>query len=468
MDVAKHWKLILVATVAAGLVAGAVYYSGSPQKKTAESQPASPESSPATKKKSKKSKKKASAMAESVVAEAGVAVEQVAGLPEKTPVAKTRANPEELNPQERAALAQEAKSLGNKLYSDKKFKEAIEMYSRAISLAPAAVFYSNRAACYANIQDSENVLSDCNEALKLDPKYIKALHRRAQAFESLNRPQEALNDYTVICVLEGFKNEGSMAAPDRLLKEIASEKTIEIMKGKDIKMPSETFIAAYMDSFRALPSDAQIISTVESDAESTMLLKSAFESVAKRSWQQAFDFCDQSITVGKFSDEIAESKALNLRGTFHFLMGRVEDAILDIEKSLELDGENINTIIKRATLFMERGDVQKTNLQFERAETLSPNHVDLFYHRGQVRFLTGDFQGAVDDYTKSVESEAEGEQSVYVHIQMGVAKYKLGDIGGAERKFKEAKRLFPDNAEVFNYHGEILLDKQSWEEGTLI
>lgn len=47
---------------------------------------------------------------------------------------------------------------------------------------------------------------------------------------------------------------------------------------------------------------------------------------------------------------------------------------------------------------------------------------------------------------------------------MGVALYKLGDIGGSEKKFREAKRLFPDNAEVYNYHGEILLDRQAWKE----
>ena len=84
--------------------------------------------------------------------------------------------------------------------------------------------------------------------------------------------------------------------------------------------------------------------------------------------------------------------------------------------------------------------------------------------RGQVKFLTGDFQGAVNDYTLSLKNEKLEESSVYIHIQLGVAKYKLGDIGGAEKKFKEAKRLFPNSSEVYNYHGEILMDKQAFTE----
>lgn len=49
--------------------------------------------------------------------------------------------------QQRSALALKLKALGNKAYSNKKFTEAIEYYSKAIECEEQAVFYSNRAAC---------------------------------------------------------------------------------------------------------------------------------------------------------------------------------------------------------------------------------------------------------------------------------------------------------------------------------
>ena len=38
----------------------------------------------------------------------------------------------------------------------------------------------------------DQVVSDCDEALKLDSRYLKALNRRATALEALERYEESL------------------------------------------------------------------------------------------------------------------------------------------------------------------------------------------------------------------------------------------------------------------------------------
>jgi import receptor subunit TOM70 len=45
------------------------------------------------------------------------------------------------------------------------------------------------------------VIADCDEALKLDIKYIKALNRRATALESLSRLEEALRGNVFFVIL---------------------------------------------------------------------------------------------------------------------------------------------------------------------------------------------------------------------------------------------------------------------------
>ncbi|KAH9252399.1 hypothetical protein BASA81_009685 [Batrachochytrium salamandrivorans] len=360
--------------------------------------------------------------------------------------------------------------------------------TQAILLAPTAIFYCNRAAAFANHRKSnifhtsrspiytilyaglfplskfDDVVNDCTRALEMDKKYLKALNRRATAYESLGRLTDALNDFTVVCVLQKFSEASSMTAPDRILKKISADMTAEFSKTKIPQMPSKTFIRAYMDSFRAEPSQVSIVENCQDTSESIQILKQAAEAIKERSWTEAFEHCVRAIDVNDFQNEKIEAIAHNLRGTFSFLMGRIELSVSDLDRALELDPTSVNSVIKRGTLFMERGEVEKTVEMFETAEKLDPTNVDLFYHRGQVRFLTADYQGAVDDYAASIKNEKEGESSVYVHIQMAVAKYKLNDHVGAEKKFKEVKRLFPNSAEVFNYYGEIHMDRQAFSE----
>jgi import receptor subunit TOM70 len=442
----SNWKMVAVALIAIGAT-GATVYALSRNAKDAPLDDVKSVSASKSKKKKKKRSPKISS--EGTVVDEKQAAESTA-----------LTSPEEIK-----AKALEIKALGNQLYAQKNYEEAIQQYTKAIELLPNAVFYCNRAACYSNMGDHNAALKDCDEAIKLDSKYIKAFHRRALAFEKLGEDRAALNEYTIVCALENFKNQNSMIAPDRLLKVIAGERAAKIMKDKVAIMPSDSFISAYMNSFRAKPSNADVVSQLAGSNVSDGELLKVFEFAKKGKWVDSLNAVTNALEKNDFSVEKLKAIALNYRGTIYFLMGKVDDAVEDLDNSLILDPSNVETIIKRGTLYMERGDIEKTIEQLGIAERLAPKHPDLFYQRGQVRFLTGDFTGAVEDYTASLENETPEESSVYVHIQLGVAKYKVGDVVGAEKKFREAKKAFPESAEVWNYHGEILLDKQSFNEG---
>jgi tetratricopeptide (TPR) repeat protein len=47
----------------------------------------------------------------------------------------------------------------------------------------------------------EQVVEDCDEALKLDANYVKALNRRANALEALERYEEALRGESVYYIV---------------------------------------------------------------------------------------------------------------------------------------------------------------------------------------------------------------------------------------------------------------------------
>ena len=91
------------------------------------------------------------------------------------------------------------------------YNKAIDLYGQAILLKPDPVFYSNRAAAYNILSDYDKVVEDTTAAISMNPEYVKALNRRAHAYEHLGFLSEALLDYTASCIIDSFRNENSGA-----------------------------------------------------------------------------------------------------------------------------------------------------------------------------------------------------------------------------------------------------------------
>jgi tetratricopeptide (TPR) repeat protein len=83
------------------------------------------------------------------------------------------------------------------------------------------VYHCNRAACFVKLGQHEAVVDDCTAALELKPQYVKALVRRAAAYEELDKPTDALADAKLILELE--PTAASRAAVARLEKKEADK-----------------------------------------------------------------------------------------------------------------------------------------------------------------------------------------------------------------------------------------------------
>ena len=79
-----------------------------------------------------------------------------------------------------------AKNRGNKYFKGGRYELAIKCYTEAIETCPKdksvdlATFHQNRAAAHDQLNDTSAVLSDCDTAINLNNKYVKALDRRAK------------------------------------------------------------------------------------------------------------------------------------------------------------------------------------------------------------------------------------------------------------------------------------------------
>lgn len=84
------------------------------------------------------------------------------------------------------------KEQGNEAFKNEKWDEAAKHYTKAINSVKGepkelAVYYKNRAAAYLKLEKYQQALEDCDRSLEVCPNDPKALFRRCQALESLQR-----------------------------------------------------------------------------------------------------------------------------------------------------------------------------------------------------------------------------------------------------------------------------------------
>jgi mitochondrial import receptor subunit TOM70 len=365
--------------------------------------------------------------------------------------------------QERKSFAAKLKAAGNKAYGSKDYNKAIELYGKAIVCKPDPVYYSNRAACYNVLSDWDKVVDDTSAAIAMDAEYVKALNRRAHAYEHLGMFSEALLDYTASCIIDGFKNEQSAQSVERLLKKVAEKKGKAILEKKQNKLPSATFVSNYLQSFRARPPPEGLEENAELDENTGKgQLQRGLAAITKKTsagYEEAAQSFEKAIELDDLGEH--EALALNMRGTFRYLEGDTTKALEDLTKAVELQPSMTQAWIKRASMQLELGNKDAASEDFEKATAQNDKDPDIFYHRAQLHFILGEFADAAKDYQQSIELDRD---FIFSHIQLGVTQYKMGSVASSMATFRRCIKNFDKVPDVYNYYGELLLDQQKYQE----
>lgn len=348
------------------------------------------------------------------------------------------------------------KTQGNEAFIHQKYEKALELYSKALTCKKDPVFYCNRAACFAALDNLDRVIDDTTEALRMDKNYVKALNRRSKAYEMKENYTDALLDATVSCILSGFADEKMTNSVERLLKKVAEKKAAEIMKTRPKKLPSAAFINAYLDSFRPETSP-EFPKDMPKGLDN---LKEAFNAMEAEKFEIAKDKAEEALKEG-IEDPILNARALNLAGTFQFLENDSQQAFDCLSKSIELNPQYVQSYVKRAFVHLELGAKDLAWKDFTSAVQIDSSNPDIYYHRGQLYLILGEYANAAKDYQKSIDLDSE---FVLSHIQLGVAQYKLGSVASSMNTFRRTIKKFSESGVARNYFGEILLDQGKFQK----
>ncbi|CAN7983850.1 unnamed protein product [Ixodes hexagonus] len=383
-----------------------------------------------------------------------------------------------VNPYERAKAF---KNQGNKYFKGGKFDKAIECYTEAITVCPKeyvselATFFQNRAAAFENLKNYKEVIADCSRAIELNGTYIKALHRRAKAYEVVEELKKCLEDITAVCILEGFQNQNSLMVTDRVLKKLGKATAKEVVKTRKPTMPSKHFIRNYFVSFCEDP----IIEATQAfregkapqpeDAEEPKSgFAAAVECLAKEEYEKVSAHCSEEVEKG--GKCVAD--ALLLRGTFHLLQGRSQATLDDLNQLLAMDNISskvrVNALIKLGTLKVHSEHLEEALQDFERAAELDPANADIFLHRGQVLMLLDRLEDTLQDMERTCtlrpDFPSAAAQRCYVQYRCGIRATDPDMRQKALDGFADVQRRFPNCPESYFLHAQLLTETQEFDK----
>ncbi|XP_029564234.1 mitochondrial import receptor subunit TOM70 [Salmo trutta] len=396
--------------------------------------------------------------------------------------AANRANREleDMSPLDRA---QGAKNKGNKYFKAGKYEQAIHCYTEAIGLCPRenqtdlSTFYQNRAAAYEQQMMWTEVVQDCTQAVEMNPRYIKALFRRAKALERLDNKKECLEDVTAVCILEAFQNQQSMLLADKVLKLLGKEKAKDKYKNRDPLMPSPQFIKSYFSSFtddvisQPLQKGEKKDEDKDNEGEAAEVTESSGYLKAKQymeeeNYDKIISECTKEVESG--GRYIAE--ALLLRATFYLLIGNATGAQPDLDRVINMEDANIklraNALIKRGSMYMQQQQPMMSTQDFNMAAEIDTSNADVYHHRGQLKILLDQVEEAVGDFDECILLRPD---SALAQAQKCFALYRQAYTGNSQSQvqtamdgFEDVIRRFPKCAEGYALYAQALTDQQQF------
>lgn len=95
------------------------------------------------------------------------------------------------------AEAEKARELGQQKFKEADWPGAVDAFTEMTKRAPTDPRgYSNRAAALIKLMAFPQAVQDCDEAIRLDPKFIRAYTRKGQALVAMKEHNRALDTFT--------------------------------------------------------------------------------------------------------------------------------------------------------------------------------------------------------------------------------------------------------------------------------
>ena len=161
-------------------------------------------------------------------------------------------------------------------------------------------------------------------------------------------------------------------------------------------------------------------------------------------YEYAFVDYDQAIQINRAGE--AAAIAYNNRGTVHAVAHRLAPAIRDFGMAIDIAPTSFATAYHNRSIAGARtGDYSRSRADADKALVIAPYSVELLHQRAEIAIDTGDYDTAIDYYTRSLAVDATDAYgyNAYAYLHRGYANRSLGRQSDAAADFQRAIAIAP-------------------------
>ncbi|KAI4313113.1 hypothetical protein L6164_026121 [Bauhinia variegata] len=353
---------------------------------------------------------------------------------------------------------------GNEHCKKGQFIVALSLYDQAIALSPTnAAYWSNRAATLAGLGRMAEAVRECEEAVRLDPYYLRAHQRLASLFIRLGHLENARKHL----FHQGLSPDPSELQKLELVEKHVSRCTDVRRRGDWICVLREidAAIAAGADSSPHLlmcRAEALLKLHRTDDAESSLLNISQLETPTNSSSTKYF---------GMFF----EAYSFFVRAKIDLALGRIENAITAAEKAVKIEPRNVEVVflhnnVKMVARARARGnDLFKSKRYNEACSAygeglkVDTSNSVLYCNRAACWFKAGQWEKSIEDCNHALHFRPNYTKAL---LRRATANSKLERWVEAVKDYEILRRKLLDDKEVAEalFHAQVALKKSRGEE----
>ena len=309
----------------------------------------------------------------------------------------------------------------------------IASHNRAIAIDPmiADAFYY-RGEAYRRSGDLDRALTDFSRAIALNPKNFAYFGTRGITYQSKGELDLAIADYDRVLALAP-QNKRAME-----LRSAALTSKAELAKTAPPAKPETT-----------VPPPSQGSPPPPAGALNVDVLRQARAAFDRNQFDQAINLLD-----GLLKEQPNNIEALRFRAGTFLRKGDPARALYDIERALNLKGDDWVAHSILGDVHRVRGDIASALAAYGKAIALNPKAAFALNSRGAIYRDRGELDAALADFDSAI---AASPNNSLMYTDRGLALERKGLIDRALADYDRAIALDPGNKRAQSFK-QVLLD----------